>query len=752
MPNVFKQIAKKLKNMNKRIITIVASVMMAMGAGAQTVLADFEDGTTGSSLRINKDFNGSLFKKKPAVMDNPQKDAVNQSGKCVGATNVADADWYKNFLILEMTTPFTVDDSNRLLTMKAYRSAQPKEMRIGVNGYEEANEVWHGKLKADGLWESLTIDLGEKYYGQRVEKIYIVLSCNWSDPRTGWGEATYCFDDITLSKGEDMPAQVVELNPAETHQTIADFGASDCWTADYVGKYFNETEKAKAAKWLFSQEMDANGNPEGIGLSCWRVNIGAGSAAQGPASNIEDETRRTDCFMLTDGSYDWTRQAGQLYFMEEAKRYGVDNYVLFSNSAPVYFTKNGKANANGQNISCNLKSDCYDDFAEFLATTAKHFADEGYNVTYIDPVNEPQFDWKDGQEGSPWENGNITKLARELDKSIAKRALKAKILIPEASSLDCLYGGSGRATNQIYNFFNTSSANYVGNLGCMDKTVAGHSYWTYTTNETLTDVRERTRRAAEEAGVSVMQTEWSMLGDAPNSSTGFPASYDAATKMDMALFMAKVIWADLAVGNMTAWAYWTAMAQEKWSQKNRFYLLRLNAKGDTGDESYGDIKNGGTVTADKNLWALGNYSRFIRPGYRRIGVEGGDDLNGLMCSAYTSPDGRKTVCVMVNMSRSRRTVNLALLNTKTGTFEKYVTDKNCDLTRDRSDSQLTDIALSPRSVTTLVIDTEGNTAVTEIKAGDKSRHTDGKVYDLRGIETRKHGKGLFIHGGKKVIN
>ena len=45
---------------------------------------------------------------------------------------------------------------------------------------------------------------------------------------------------MTLGVG----AQVVEVNPAITYQTIADFGASDCWTAEYVGKYFNESEKA----------------------------------------------------------------------------------------------------------------------------------------------------------------------------------------------------------------------------------------------------------------------------------------------------------------------------------------------------------------------------------------------------------------------------------------------------------------------------------------------------------------------------
>ena len=75
----------------------------------------------------------------------------------------------------------------------------------------------------------------------------------------------------------------VKIDLTRTYQTIQDFGASDCWTAEYVADYFSMTEKEKAAKLLFSQGFDNNGNPEGIGLSCWRVNIGAGSAEQGTA-------------------------------------------------------------------------------------------------------------------------------------------------------------------------------------------------------------------------------------------------------------------------------------------------------------------------------------------------------------------------------------------------------------------------------------------------------------------------------------
>ncbi|MQN33310.1 hypothetical protein F7D84_00715 [Prevotella copri] len=105
----------------------------------------------------------------------------------------------------------------------------------------------------------------------------------------------------------------VTVNPNICYQTIADFGSSDCWTADFVGKYFSDAEKEKSAKWLFSQEMDADGNPEGIGLSMWRVNLGAGSAEQGSQSGIEDITRRGYCYLDANGNYDWTKSAGQQY-------------------------------------------------------------------------------------------------------------------------------------------------------------------------------------------------------------------------------------------------------------------------------------------------------------------------------------------------------------------------------------------------------------------------------------------------------
>ena len=557
----------------------------------------------------------------------------------------------------------------------------------------------------------------------------------------------------------------ITINPTTTYQTVSDFGASDCWTADYVGKYFSNTQKSQAAKWLFSQGFDTNGNPEGIGLSVWRVNIGAGSADPNSESNIKDETRRTECFLSKDGSYNWDKSSGQQYFMQQAKQYGVDNFLLFSNSAPVYYTANGLANNKDNASGANLKADCYDDFAEFLANVTVHFNESGYNIKYIDPVNEPAFNWTEGQEGSPWQNNEISKLVRELDKSLSSRNLPTQIIMPEASSLDRLYQTSsdnnGRASNQIEAFWNkTNTDTYIGDLSHVAKAVAGHDYWTFTTNDALTTTRKNVAAAAAKYGLNVMQTEWSMLDAAPKVETGFPDSYDTATDMDIALFMGKLIHIGMTQGNYISWSYWTAMSQSMYGQRNRFELMRLNATGDENTyESYKDLKTGGTVSATPNLWVLGNYSRFVRPGYKRIALTGDGDINSLMGSAYLSPDGKKVVAVFVNMNTVTKGVKLAAddFSKTISSVKKYTTDATNNLTCDETITDVTTRIMVPaRSVVTFTFDLNATTGITNVKSD--STKADNGIYNLNGQKVADSADkynslehGVYIINGKKLI-
>ena len=519
-------------------------------------------------------------------------------------------------------------------------------------------------------------------------------------------------------------ATVVHLD--DVHQTVLDFGASDCWLGDYVGRYFTDNMKERAAKLLFARSFNRAGQPEGIGLSNWRVNLGAGSATQGDDSNISDPTRRTECFLAADGiTYNWNAAPGQRYFMQKAVEYGVESILLFSNSAPIYYTANGKAcKTSTLPWGANLRSDAYDDFAEYMATVAKHFVDMGYPVTYISPVNEPQYEWVGGQEGTPWYNTEIARLARELNTSLERRNLQTRILIPEAGKWTYFTESypliNDYGYNQIDQFFNPdNTTTYVGDLAHMERAVAGHSYWTFRTNDDLVNRRAAVAQAAAARNLMVFQSEWSMLDEPPYSSTGFPAGgYDEATYMDIALFMGKLIYCDMVYAGVSSWNYWTAFAQEQWGQKNRFYLLRVNANGDTGTESYGDLHNGGTIVDNRNLWVLGNYARFIRPGYKRVGVTGADNINSLMASAYLSPDTDELVVVYVNMAHSPAMVTVDIAGNdalRLSTIKSYTTSQTYALHYDASLASVYNgeqLEIPARSVVTLVMGLESNSTET----------------------------------------
>jgi O-glycosyl hydrolase len=508
-------------------------------------------------------------------------------------------------------------------------------------------------------------------------------------------------------RGPDENAAGVTIDVGRTYQTIAGFAASDCWTTNYVGQYWEAPQKEEIAKWLFSRGTKDNGSPEGIGLSMWRVNLGAGTLEQGGDSDIADISRRAESTLDAGGNYDWSKQIGQQWFLRKAQSYGVENFVAFSNAPLVNFSRNGKGWSNGDGRA-NLAEDKYDAFAGYLADVLAHSRSEGLSFQYVSPVNEPQYDWKDPtQEGSPWTNAEIRRLLGELDRAIGERSLDTKILITEAGDWKYLYEERGRASNQMYQFFDPAAASdaaegqtYAGDLPSVPKIIGAHSYWTHDTNEELREVRVRVWEAAQKYGLEVFQTEWSML----SAGEGFPG-FEEASYMDIALFMAKVIHSDMAYANASSWSYWTSMDMERWGHKDRFLLVGLRP-GNPPDP-YASITESGAVKDHPTLWALGNYSLFVRPGFRRVDLKGADDLSGLMGTAYLSPDSQRLVAVYVNMGSEAASFRTAFANAKSAPKNAalYITGEGRSL--QKSDAIVPGgsfFVVPPRSVATVVYD------------------------------------------------
>jgi O-glycosyl hydrolase len=463
---------------------------------------------------------------------------------------------------------------------------------------------------------------------------------------------------FALAQQRAVSPLVITIDANAKAQTIQNIGASGCWYSEGIGKNWPSEKKEHIAELLFSRKRDKDGNPKGIGLSAWRFNIGGGTAEQGQASGIRDPSRRTESFLSPDGTYDWSKQSGYVWFVKKAKEYGVEELIAFSNTPPVPFTQNGLGFKTNKDYLSNLKPDKYEAFADFLTEVIAHFDKEGLHFSYISPVNEPQWDWSGvvgaaKQEGSPWTNEQIYRVVKALDASLKQKRLQTKILAPEAAKLTFLFEDNTAASRQIQNFYADTSKLSFKNFTTVARLVAGHSYFTDEGDTTIINTRRALAQTAREHHVDFWQSEYSMLGDGYKEGAGAKR-----TQMDCALFLAKIIHHDFTVANATAWHLWNAYEPGKADFDTRYYLIALQPEPGFGNGNY-------TVT--KNLWGLGHYSLFIRPGMQRLPIKRSDNAADLeaaqktMVSAYTDNKG-KLVLVALNYTTSAQPLALNLQN------------------------------------------------------------------------------------------
>lgn len=487
---------------------------------------------------------------------------------------------------------------------------------------------------------------------------------------------------------------VVQVHLQEEQQTMHSFGASDCWTGKFIGQWADEQKKNHIADLLFSMDTLANGNPKGIGLSLWRFNIGSGSFEQGANSNIADEWRREECFLNADGTYDWNKQAGQQWFLQAAKQRGVQYTLGFSLTPPTFMAKNGKAYHEPSGTELNIQAGKLSAYADFMAQVTKHF-----QFDYLSPVNEPQWQWgKEGgssQEGSPAENGEIASLVKLLSEKLTHTG--AKIVVGEAGQLDFLYGrnNDGRG-DQIHQFFDPSSPNYIGNLAQVEHAISAHSYFTTCPDNNLVQVRKQVAAKVQtvDASLQTWQTEFGILGNICNQYNGSPRNRG----IDYGLYVAKVIHHDLTIANNSSWQWWLAMSPYNYSDA----LVYINAP--SGEINVSATKTDGTVLESKQLWCFGNFARFIRPGMKRVTVSVptlADPVAAakvLMVSAYKSEDENQLVVVLVNPENKEKIVQLSGLSQLP--LNVYTTNATKNLAKSTATADA--LTITPLSVTTLV--------------------------------------------------
>jgi len=467
------------------------------------------------------------------------------------------------------------------------------------------------------------------------------------------------------------------------NQTIRNFSASDAWACQFVGNW-PEAKKNAIADWLFSMDTLTNGNPKGIGLSMWRYNIGAGTAAQADGSGIKDEWRRAASINNNDANSVKLIE-GQNWFLKAAKNRGVNQFLGFFNSPPVNLTANGKGYAsNGQ---CNITDDKYASFAQYAISAINQTkTNTGINFDFISPVNEPQWDWSDGgQEGSPYTNDQIRGVVKAFNTEFEKSTIASKILLTEAGQLNYLLEANDKPEkdNQISDFFDPVSPNYVGNLTSVSKTIASHSYFTTSPMVKGIELRNKVRQRVNQVQqLEFWQSEYCILGDNAGEINGNIRDLG----MDAALYVAKVIYQDMVAANASAWQWWLAVSP--YNYKDGLVYVDKN-------------NNDGNYYDSKMLWAMGNYSRFIRPGSRRIDVGQVSDP-ALLVSGYKNANSDAVILVVINSSGDSKSLDLsgnALVGDNN--IVTFTTDNTNNLAKNKVSAK--NIVLPARSIVTLVI-------------------------------------------------
>ncbi|MDQ0112203.1 glycoside hydrolase [Paenibacillus harenae] len=528
------------------------------------------------------------------------------------------------------------------------------------------------------------------------------------------------------------PDASVILDGSVRYQTIDNFGASDAWSMDPLGKHWSEENKNQVADLLFSRE-------KGIGLSAWRFNIGAGSN-ETDGSIIPDPWRRAEAFKTSEsGDYDWSKQAGQQWFLQAAKDRGVNTLIAFANSPPVWMTKNGHAQPDPGVGSTNLQEGYEDEFAAYLIDVLEHFKQEGLAFDYISPINEPTWDWNRAQqEGNRYNNDDLKRVILELHRQLKESGNDAQISAPDGVEITSLlddeyyqmFAGGGQYGSGANNLGTGKYREYIKDLlgdpelkEAIGNKIASHSYWSdYSKpgDDRLSKLRELLDANLKkyDAAAKYWVTEYCILGDyGPGRDLG----------MDPAMHVARTIHFDLTEANAAAWQWWTAVSKVDYKDG----LIYTDFK-EAGDEQ--------NILTSKILWALGNYSKFIRPGAERVALTGLNEeaASELLGSAYVHEGEGTVTAVFVNDSEEEKRIQLSLkgldASASIAALESYITSEGRDLARGE------DVRLSGDHTFEAVIPAKSVVTLTGVGADMNGNGNGGDEAVQQNVETSPEGE------------
>jgi len=287
----------------------------------------------------------------------------------------------------------------------------------------------------------------------------------------------------------------------------------------------------------------------------------------------------------------------QVWVMQQAAARGPVKLFASVFSPPAWMKTNGST------VGGSLSPAHYRDFANYLAHfSADYAAANGVKIYAVSMGNEPD------TTDVPWDTCTWTSaqiadfLANDLRPVFARRHIDTRVIATEAANWDHVEASS----SEMGPPFMSDTYARPRALARAD-IVAGHVYGG--------DLSRPFQRALD-AGKKIWQTEASLRSDGP-----------IFENIDTALGWAKTIHSGLTGAQASAWVWFTLF------------------KPPTNDALIESSDDGHGFAPTKVFWALGNFSKFVRPGDVRIDARPSGIPSTLSVSAYKHPGDDRVVIV-----------------------------------------------------------------------------------------------------------
>lgn len=299
-----------------------------------------------------------------------------------------------------------------------------------------------------------------------------------------------------------------------------------------------------------------------------------------------------------EGVWNWTGDEDQIWLMNEAKKRGCNQFVSTVWSPPAWMKTNNSVIKGGE-----LRSDKYQAYADYLSKYVRGYRKHhNIDIHAISLANEPGF--AAPYSSCLWTGSQFREFIKNyLTPTLKRDNVGVKVIIPEEMNF---------SENYAIDTLNDPEASQGVDI------IGTHAY----------DFNAKPFPVTKSRNKSIWQTEVSNIGFNDGS-------------IDDGLKYAKLLHDQMTITEVNAWLFWWLIAYKEGET-----LIHL-------DTSFK------TFQTFKRLYTIGNYSRFIRPGYVRIDTKSNPTAN-VFVTAYKDNSTGKFAIVAINNGDQEQTISFNL--------------------------------------------------------------------------------------------